>query len=97
MLSANSTSVLLIADARIPARNHPRSGPARDWYRASCNPIGTQCMPVRPAKEKNFFLFLFPDWIDVQGRAGRAPVRDCHMDVIIRGRTTNANKKDVFW
>jgi len=35
MLSANSTSVLLIADARIPARDNRRSGFAGDWYKES--------------------------------------------------------------
>jgi hypothetical protein len=95
-LSANSTSVLLVADARIPARHYPRDKPARDWYQASCNHIGTQCMPVRPAKEKNFFLFFFKIGSTLKGAHGCAPVRDCHMDVIIRGRMTTANNKRRF-
>jgi hypothetical protein len=47
-LSADSTSVLLAADARIPARVYPRYKPAGDWYQASCNPSGTKPWSVAP-------------------------------------------------
>jgi hypothetical protein len=57
-------------------------------------------MPVRPAKEKNSFFFFFFCFFQIgqtfKGAHGCAPVRDCHMDVIIRGRVTTANDKRRF-
>ena len=47
-LSADSTSVLLAADARIPARVYPRTKLEGDWSKESCNPIGTKPWSVAP-------------------------------------------------
>ena len=46
-MSANSTSVLLIADARIPARDDPRYKPAGDGSKESCKNTGTKPRAVR--------------------------------------------------
>jgi hypothetical protein len=56
-------------------------------------------MPVRPAKEKNSFLFLllFPDWIDAQGRARmRARPRLSHGRDHSRTRDPREQQKTFF-
>jgi hypothetical protein len=63
-LSADSTSVLLLRTARIPARDHRCYKPVRRWYRESCNPTSTQCKPERSKSfEKDLLLQPHRPWL----------------------------------
>ena len=102
--------MLLVADARIPARVVPRSGLAGYWSRESCKNAGTQCKPVRPSK-----AFLQPYRLGLSAVQTYKTLDTGHVQACIEGDRaqeargpctaqgrpftdgTYARKTDVFW